>query len=205
MALPKFDKISVELSQRIGDGVPTSASAGNKLTADERTALVNQALFLLFEQGWEASKGDIKSFIDLFPELVKTENITTDANGISVLATPILDFHTIISGLKSTTYIKPLPKHLYTIVKSSRFDDYTPNSANPVVFEISNTLSFFPSTDFNAQVVTIEYIRVPLVPTTGAFITLVGTTDSPFSDKWNSKIASIAEDQFRIIAQEKGQ
>lgn len=206
MAMEKFSRISVELSQRIADSVTNATDAGEALTADQRTALVNEAMFKLFEEGWTAVRGDIASFIELFPELVTTATITTAADGTFTIASPLLDLHTVISGLKSTTYIKTLPKHLYPIVKANKFDDYAPTASNPVMFDISGKLHFFPASEYNLQSVTIEYIKVPLLPTTGGFLILTaGTVDSPFSDKWNSRIAALAEDIYRTIAQEKSQ
>ena len=206
MATPKFDLISVQTSQLIGDPVSAASSAGAILTANERTALVNRAMFKLFDEGWGISKGDIAEFLDLFPELLTSQAVTTDANGeYTINSTVMRDLFVVVSGLLSTTYIKTLPRHYFTIVKASKFDDFTPDSSNPVVFEISGKLSFFPSASFNAQSVTVYYIKVPLNPTDGSFLTQGGTYDSPFSDQWDSKIAEIALDIYRSEAQEKSQ
>lgn len=205
MATPRFDKISVELSQRIADSVASASTGGDTLTADQRTALVNEALFKLFDEGWNAVKGKIADFIELFPELLANDTITVTSGVYTINSTKLRDLYAPVNGIWGTTYVKVLAKHLYPIVKTSKFDDYIPTAANPVMFEIANTLEFFPTASFASQSVIVYYIKLPLNPTDGSFLTQNGTYDSPFADKWNSKIAEIAEDIYRTIAQEKSQ
>jgi hypothetical protein len=195
------------LSQRIADSVASASTDGDALTANQRTALVNEALFKLFDEGWNAVKGDIKTFIEMFPELQEDESITTNGSAEYTLGSEakLRDFFAPVNALWGSVYIKVLPKHLYAIVKASRYDDYVPTITNPALIEISGKLNFFPTNGLDSEAVTLYYIKLPLNPATGDFLTQNGTYDSPFSDKWNSRIASLAEDLYRTIAQEKSQ
>jgi len=200
---PKLDKISVEFSNRIADPVASATTAGKILTVAERTSFVNKGLHALFNEGWNQVQGNKKEFIKLFPELLEDDTIQTANDGTySISATKIRDFYCAISGLKLSTLITVLSKELFTIVKSGRYEDYVPTSADPVMFDIQNTLSFFPEADFHEQNVTVYYIKLPLNPTDGSFFTQGGTYDSPFADKWNSKIADLAEQIYKAETQE---
>lgn len=198
MASPIFDDYSMRLAKGIADPVATAATNGTILTALSRDEYVNKAMMELIRKYWELVKGDIESFIDLFPELVGTDSITTDANGIyAITSTKIRDFFKIINATKSTTYIKTLPKHLFTVIKTSRFDDMAPDSDNPVVIEIDKSLYFFPAADFNAKAVSVYYLKMPLNPTDGTALTNAGTYDSPFYSIWGEEIVNTAIEIFR--------
>ncbi len=194
MATPKFDKISVEVSRRVGDPVVSAPTAGTFMTAAERNAYVSKALMKLFNEVWASVGGNNSAFIELFPELMRDDTITTTPGGEYTPSAGNGDayFFKIIDGAKSSTYIKALDKVLYRTVKLGVSDLYTPSSTNLFVFEIEGVLKFLPASSFNAQSVDISFIRQP-IQSDGNFIVQSSGEDSPFYDQWNSKIAEIAE------------
>lgn len=199
MASPLFDSISMRLAKRISDPVASAATNGTILTAAARDEYINKAMMEIIRKYWELVKGDTQTFIEIFPELVKTATFNTTAGGTLVISTSTFkNFFKIINAIKGTTvYIKSLPKHLYTVVKTGRFDDVAPDSDNPVVFEIEGTLVFFPSADFNVQSVTAFFLTLPLDTSGGTLYNGHATVDSPFLPIWNEEIAQIAEELFR--------
>ena len=205
MSTINFDRISIELAQRINDPVATAATDGNILTADLRTSFVNKALHKLFNDMWVAVQGDKKKFVEIFPEMTADNLIITDSNGLFTVASPILNFFTIIDGLKVTgnIYIPAIDDYFWNIVKSGANEDYVYTAAEPAVIEHNRILYFFPASDYASKSIAINYIKMPLDPATGAFLTQGGTTDSPFYPHWNSRIAEIAEELFRISAQDR--
>lgn len=205
MSTPNFDLISLELAQRINDSVVAANNDGTTLTADQRTSFVNKALHKLFNDMWIGVRGDKKKFLEIFPELSSDNLITTTSAGIYTVASPILDFFTIIDGLKSSgnIYIPAIDDYYWNVVKSGMNEDYTYTANEPAVIEHNRILNFFPASDYNAKAVTINYIKMPLDPLTGGFLTQGGATDSPYYPHWNSKIAEIAEELFRISAQDR--
>ncbi len=202
MATPKFDRISVETSRRIGDVVASAATAGKTMTANERTAYVNKALLKLFNREWKKVDGNNTVFIEIFPELMRDDTITTTAGGEYTPSAGNNDayFFKIIDGGKSSVYIKALDKILYRTVKLGISDLYTPSSTNLFVFEIEGVLKFLPSASFISQSVDISFIRQP-IQSDGNFIVRSTGEDSPFYDQWNSEIAEIAEQLIRTDRQ----
>lgn len=208
MATPNIDTMSVQLSARIADVVQSASDNGKSVSSVERMAILNSAMLKLFDELWMVSKGDIEAFIKICPELYVSDIVQTTIHGIYNVTTgnKLKDMFTPVSALsESNEFIKQLPTHLYPIIKSDKYDDFGIDSNNPIFFNPSGLLVFFPTADFNTKNTTIFYIKVPLNPTTGAFLIQGGTYDSPFSSVWNGKIVDIAEDIYRTIAQEKGQ
>jgi len=204
MATPKFDRISVEFAQRISDPVTTAATAGNVLTADQRTSYVNKALHKLVNDVKTGLQGNLERFADIFPELVDNRVITLTAGSIYVLANPNLDFLGLIA-LTFTTNSVPaeiLPASRYGVVAGAKIPQMAGTAAKPIIIELNKTLYAFPAASFVSAGATITIIKQPLNPTDGSFLTQGGTYDSPFYDTWNSKIAEIAEQLWRIDAGE---
>lgn len=202
MASANFDAINVELSRRIGDPVATAGTAGKVLTSAERDAYVNKAMQKLVADVLLGLNGNNEAFIEIFPELVVPRTFTTTAGGTYVIAgSSNADFFKLIDGFLSTVYIKVLPKHLYNIVKLGINDLYVPSASNLFAFELAGTLYFLPASSFNAQSVTMNFIKRP-VHTDGSFYSAGDSGgDIPFYPHWNSKIAEIAEELVRIDRQ----
>lgn len=202
MATPLFDDCSVRFSRKIGDAVASASTAGNILSANERTEYINQAANELFRKYWEAVAGNIERFIEIFPELHKTASVTTDIHGIvSLSASGTYDFFKIIDG-HSSQYIRFLDKALWLTVYGSENSLYVPSTDRFYGFELSGSLRFLPAASFNAQAVTIAYIKRPVDPTNGNALTQGGTYDLPFYSIWNEEIAEIAYQIWRTNQQE---
>lgn len=198
MATPKFDRIAVEFSQRIYDPITVTSgvmSAGAVLTIPDICTYVNKALLGFFNDMWIAKK-DIASFTQMFPELIRTATITLTAGSQYTLATPNLDYFTILSGQYSTKYISAPPVYLYHVYSTGKNLNYAADSNNPIIFEMNKIFSVQP-TSIKSTTIEILFIKQPLDPTTGAFYTQNGSYDSPFYDHWNSKIAEYAEKLYK--------
>jgi len=159
---------------------------------------VNRALFKLVNDVWTSVNGDPKLFLQILPELGDEENITTTVSGTYVIGTSavIRDFFRLLDARLSTTYIEAVEPHLLEEFLTDKNTERIPTAAIPYVYEQGGTLYFLPAASFNAQVVYVHYLRLPISSVNGAFITSGGSIDSPFYDHWNSKIAEIAAQIF---------
>ena len=199
MATTNFDRISIEVSRRIGDPVGAVGTNGKKLTADERNAYVNKALLKYYNDYWLTVKGDEDVFLSIFPELIVSTNVATDASGIYTLASPHLHLGKLIDAYGTTENkdVKVLPNHLYLIVKHGLNEMYKPSTTNYFAFFIGKTVQFLPSAQFNAKNADLIYIRQP-IQSDGNFIVHTTGEDSPFYPHHNSAIAAIGEELIRI-------
>jgi len=203
MPSPKFDSLNVSFSKVIGDVVISASTNGMILSNAERDGYINRALDELFRKSWEGVQGDSKQFIEIFPELYKSQTITTTADGTYTLAANnTFDFFKAVDGILDTSLIKFLKKSLYAIVKTNSNQMYLASPTNLLAFEIQGTISFFPASSFNAKTVILNYIRRPVDPSTGSGFTNGGTNDHPFNAIWHSEILKIALQLFLIDTQE---
>jgi len=198
MATPRLDLISVEFSRRINDPVAAAANAGNVLSADDRTAYVNKALFKYQHDVWMQLGGDVKKFIQVFPELVVIRTVLLGASASYVLANPNLDFFALVSGKLATSgkYVNAAPKEKYQIFTSGFNPTFAPTTDYPQMVELSRTIYIFPTTIASTNL-EVAFITLPVNPTSGAFLTQGGSYDSPFYDLHNSAIAEVAEELYR--------
>ncbi|OIO19440.1 MAG: hypothetical protein AUJ54_06630 [Ignavibacteria bacterium CG1_02_37_35] len=199
MATPKFDRISVEFSRRINDPVAAADNAGKVLSADERTAYVNKALFKYQHDIWMQLGGDVKKFIQVFPELVVIRTVLIGASARYTIANPNLDFFALVSGKLATSgkYVNAAPKEKYQIFTSGFNPTFAPSTDYPQMVELSGTIYMFPTSIVSTNL-EIAFISLPVNPTDGAFLTQAGAYDSPFYDLHNSAIVDIAEELYRI-------
>lgn len=206
MATPKLDKISVELSRRIADPVASAGTNGEVLTATDRTSYINKAMFKLINDYWIQFGGDVKRFAQMFPELIAFEEITLNANGQYDInaSSDIRDFFELVDAYNyaDVIYIAKVPNYLFNIVVTGDNPDYTADENEPLCINLEGVLYFFPSANYAGAIVRIIYLKLPVDPTNGNLLTQGGTYDIPFYDHWNSTIASIAEQLWRIDAQE---
>lgn len=202
---PKFDSCSVQFAKKIGDAVATAATAGNILSVAERETYLNLALNEVFRKYWAGVQGDTEKFLEIFPELHKSIQVTSTAGGLYVLAAATtFDFFKMIDGYTVTSpkYIKFLKKTLRTIVITGTNSLYVPSATHFIGFEIEGTLEFYPAASFNAQNVKINYIRKPVNPTTGNAFVNADTSDIPFNAIWSEEIAETAYQIWRTNQQE---
>ena len=209
MPSPRFDAMSVDLSKKIGDYKAAAGTDGEKVTANERNAILNRALAELFNTKWNEVKGDKNLFIQIFPELYREVEITTASTGlytIGVIGNLDFDFYATFDARKDTgnVYITSLQKGLYQIVKSSKHPHYIPSATKPYVFEVNRVLEFLPATEYNAQKVKHSYIKFPVNPSDGTPFGAAGTYDSPFYSSWHEIIVEIAKQIYLDMSQQKG-
>jgi hypothetical protein len=217
----KLEKISISLGQRLNDGFTSAgvAIAGNTdgivLTAAQRMDYINKAMFQLVNEVWiKANERDWKNakqiFAGVFPELVVTRSVTTGAGGSATasayaIITPNLDYFQLLEATVAGIQAEFMPSHLYLTVKSGRTLQVKGTSTIPMVVEIGGTIYFLPDdAAFQTKTAILTFLRQPLDKTTGNFLAMsdASTEDSPFLNSWNSKIAEISEQLFRIDAKE---
>lgn len=203
MPSPKFDTLNISFSKIIGDVVAAAGTSGSILSDDERDGYINRALNELFRKYWEGVQGDHKRFIEVFPELFKSQDITTTAGGTYALAAAnTYDFFKAVDGILSSSLVKFLDKSLFAVVKTNSNQMYLASTTNLLAFEIQGTITFLPAASFNAQTVTLNFIRRPVDPSTGSGFTNGGTNDHPFNAVWHEEILKIALQLFLIDTQE---
>lgn len=204
MATPKFDRMSVALSRLIADPVSAAGDAGSVLTANERNLYISRAMLLLFNEIWVKSGGDVFLFAGICPELLREQAVTTTSGGTySIIGgSNMRDYYAMVSGIISTTYIGLKPAGWLHLYKSSYNADIIPTAADPVMIEAEGIVYFFPAASFNAQSVTLQFVKQPVEPSNGNLLSQNGTTDSPFKDHWEDKIINIAQQLFLKEAQE---
>jgi len=169
LATPKFDRISIELSQRINDAVASAATDGT-VSANARTAYINKAMFKLINDMWLAVKGDKKLFAQIFPELVVTRDISF-STATYTIASPNLDFYALLECLFTSANLLSVVRnsHEYLLIKSGKIEQLTPSATKPYVVEASRTIYALPTTTFASAAATISFIKQPLITTSGAF------------------------------------
>jgi hypothetical protein len=207
MPSPKFDSTSIALSKLLGDPVSSAASNGTWLTASVREAVLNEALQEFFRQHWTAVQGDVKLFAELFPENLRVVAITTTSVGKYTIATAspsfTYDLFKVVDGTLSTQLIRFLNQVYYNTVITGANTELTPSTSNFLAFQMGGELTFLPAASFNAQSVTIAYIRKPVFPSTGGSFTAAGTYDIPFAEIWINEIAALAEEIYKNYNQER--
>lgn len=206
MAMEKFKAAQLAFARKIGDAVTLASDAGNILSATERDTYINLALNELFRKYWAGVQGDSKKFLEIFPELLKSLQITTTAGGIFTLAAAnTYDFFKIIDAytVSGSSYIKFLEKTKRTIVITQANLNYVPSTSNFLAFEVEGILEFYPASSFNAQNVRINYIRRPVDPSTGSEFSNGGSNDIPFYAIWIEEIAEIAYQLWKTNQQER--
>lgn len=210
MATPRLNRIITEFMTRIGDSASYDTGVlqdGSILTAAQAVSYVNRAMLQYIDDISKAVRNDTKLIIQLFPELVVTPTaITTNSSGqYSISSTSIRDFWMLIDATYSNsgtlTYIQRQPEHLYNTYLTGRLSNYSSTAASPNCFQLGSTLVFLPAATFNAVSVNVSYLKLPLNPTTGDFLTQNGTYDCPLYDLHNSNIAEIAEKLYLIESQ----
>jgi len=189
--------MSIALAQRIADAVATATTDGNTLTALARISYLNRAMFKIIDDFWQQLAGDKDKFASIFPELVSTPQALTLTNGVYTIASPLLDFFVLHQAYTATAVIRVYPPKYYENLVIGNLPQIVASAASPAVVQLGTTLNFFPT----ATVPSIVYLRQPLDPTTGAYLSQNGNYDSPFLEHWNDFIVSTAQQLFELDAQ----
>lgn len=213
----KLEKISVELAKRLNDAFDANGSeitagdvSGKVVTASTRMAYINKAMFKLFNDVWVGVKGDKRKFAEILPELIVNREVTVGAGGSPtpsayVIANPNFDFFQLIEASIISIQAAVLPSSYYQSVKYGKIVQMQGDATNPVCIEVAKTIYFLPDgTAFQGKGASLTFIRMPINGVNGYFLAMdsSSTEDSPFLDHWNSRIAELAEELFRIDAKE---
>lgn len=199
MSTPKFDKCCIDLLKRIPDQFRASFTAGGGILPDghfnKASAIidyVNRGMQDLFNNYWQATNGDIKKFISIFPELITLSGEITLVNGNYTIASPYKDFYKLVGALKTSNnkFIKIKDESLYTVYLTNEYPELTPTESNPVIIQINQLLSVFPLS--LSGTIKIQYVRVPIDPDSGGSLIQNGSKDSPFFEHWNKQIVDNA-------------
>ncbi len=198
MTTTKLNNMSIALAQRIADAVAMATTDGNTLTALARMSYLNRAMFKIIDDFWQQLAGDKDKFASIFPELVSTPQVLTLTSGVYTVATPLLDFFVLHQAYVGTTVIRVYPPKYYENLIIGNLPQIAADSNNPAVVQLGTSLNFFPTSTASPSVI---YLRQPLDPTTGAYLSQNGNYDSPFLEHWNDFIVSIAQQLFELDAQ----
>jgi hypothetical protein len=221
MSTPKLDRLAINFIKRIPDSFETAFVAGsgvmpdaNVLDAEQIISYLNQAMLKLFNMKWNEAfamaKGKnakaMRYFMGLLPEAVKYSNeMTADVafNGtVYVLATPHLDFFKVIAAIgKDDQFIRVWDESKYLLAITGEYDEYVATEANPAIIQTRTFLSVFP-TSLTSFTFRIQYLALPLDPTTGAYFTQNGSYDNPFNEQWNDTIVELAYKIYLIESQQ---
>jgi len=214
MATPKFDTIIKEFRARVADiatfDITGSLLDGNTLPASDTVTYVNRALFRFEEDAWVQSQGNKWNFVKVFPEMIVEASASFviggyggSTNGTNyTIASPYLDFLSILDSTTGSQYIKVQEPQLLSVIDTGINTQYTATSINMFLIVDGRTLYLYPSLGGSGYTgVKFRYVKSPLVPTTGTPIIQNGSIDSPFYEIHTTKIAEIAEQLYRIDAQ----
>jgi len=198
---PKIDIISVEMSRKVGHPVNNATDDTDSLKSIERMSYINKAMFKMINDVWMKLKGDTEVFVNMFPELIVKTSALTLSSGNYTIISPYLDFFKLIDGkTEADVYIKRWHETLFMVAETGKNLNYIATASDPSVIQLKNMLYFYPKNSTFTP--TILYIKVPVNPTSGNYLTQGGQYDSPFFDHRNEEISQIAADLFLQDAQE---
>lgn len=210
MATPKFDLVNTSLATRIGDPVASASTNGTVLTAAERNTYVNRAANKLFSDAWYSTGGNGEVFLGIFPELFSERTVACSIisdNCYYTIASPNKDIYKIEKAIggSSGKYIQVFPVTMFAVLKSEVHPHYVFTSDNPALIHKDEKIYIFPGdivASPSTYSVDLQCIVMPVDPTTGLYLAQGGSYDLPFDYSWLNKLAEIAEQLYRIDAQE---
>ena len=209
---PRLDRCIIEFSKIIADPVEYTNDPdlydigdGKILTLAEMTSYVNKAMLRMWNAVWTESKGIETIFLQQFPFLFAAKDVSTNEVGGYGIENPNKDFGALIDARteNGNTYIQQLGIDKYNIIKSGVNTRFSATAEHPKCFYTDGVIMFEPASSFANTTVTINYIKLPINPETGDFLTQNGGYDSPFPDHYNSAIAEMAGQLYKVDTQEK--
>lgn len=225
MPTPKLNRIITEFGRRIGAPPVWGGSYGvvlqdrYDLSSTEYVAYVNKALMKFFQTKWEELGRDKQAFINAFPEMMTTKTLVFSTSGtnkyiynLTGIASTMRNFFVVLNAydrdptalppVATPAFIEALDTSWYFTIEYGLNTIYTPTTKHPFIIATSDYLHVYPPLGVGGtRNIQVNYIAMPLAAD-GTFYTQNGTTDSPFDDIWNSQIAEIAEQLFKIESQE---
>ena len=118
--------------------------------------------------------------------------VTLSGGGIYVLASPNLDYHSLVSGAVDGKFATIANKELRQLISSGTIEQYAGSADEPIIIEVDDTFYNYPLITFAGKEAIYTIIKQPIDPTTGALLSQNGSFDSPFKEIWLDKLAEIA-------------
>lgn len=199
MATLKMDLIAVEFLKRAKGEFKTSFTPGGGampaadfLTAEQIISYVNKALQSFFAAAWVKAGSSASLFSQALPELVVVRIVTLDVNSQYTIASPNLDYQTLVSAFVNGKLALIEGSDMKQEVQSGRIPQFAGSAEEPIVIEADNVITAYPTGIFLSKIGVLNFIKQPIDPTTGELLTQNGSFDSPFKEIWLNDIAEIA-------------
>jgi hypothetical protein len=208
MATTKLDMLAQRFMQQIQDPIVHDPITQNLLPGNIiRTILEIQnycgnACLKYVKNIWGMAKGDRNLFISFIPELFKTQTIQFPNNTAEIDMTQAVLFKDFFDCLDSYNGTIPIeiwnPVHL-TDALTNNDPFYAGSALRPGLIYQKPYLYLFPASLSGATgyPVSLNYIALPIDPSTGDFLVIDGNTDIPFSYDHIQEIADIAVQLYR--------
>ncbi len=212
MAADKMKLLAERFLLQIQDVYSVDAITGDVLpgnlvrTIPELNNYLGQAMNSYFQSAWANSQGR-KDFINKFPELFgRTVSAIPFAMGATTinLSSVLYPYHDIFDILDSVFATGKTIEAWNPVFLSDALagtDPFYVGSAdrpgmiwmNPVLYIFPLTLTATVGVSF-----TLNYIKLPVSPTTGKYLDVNGTEDMPFSIDHIKAIADIATQLYKV-------
>ena len=215
---PKLDAAICEFGQRIADPAIFNSTGiiqdGIFLKKEDYATYINKAMLKLFNDTWITVRGDASAFLLIFPELYATSGALSftkesvgsfgEAQLTYSIESPYCDFMKLVSAnAYMSEKIRVIEESLLSVVATKSNCYYEASAEDMIIIPVGKKLYLFPPELESFQGIFMTYIKMPVNPNTGRFLTQAGDVDMPFTEQWISKIAELAEEFFRKEAQEE--
>lgn len=206
MAAPKMKILAKRFLLQIQDIYAEDPGTGNVLpgnlvrSIDELNTYLGQAMNQYFDTLWKASKGRqdfINQFSDLFGRTAAAIPFGVGITSIdlSSLGSPYKDVFDVLDSAFSPSGIVEAWNSVYLADALAGNDPfYVGSSTRPGMIWMNPILYLFPL-NLTATVAfdfILNYIKLPVSPSTGQYLDVNGTEDIPFSIQHIKAIADIA-------------
>jgi hypothetical protein len=203
---PKLNILAKRFQNQIQDPVTEDVN-GNIVpgelvpTVAELETYLGNACQKYVEQVYTQSAG-YQDFITKLPELFKSFPVTF-SQGSNVIdlsnETYLKDVWEVLDSQSGSTLIEVWNKVHQADALTGNDPFYTADAEHPALIYNKPFLFIFPATitDDGNYGITLNYIKLPLNPETGEYLTINGGYDLPFTLKQIQDIADIAEQLYR--------
>ena len=145
---------------------------------------------------WSEFVGDVKLFVNFFPELSIHKDF--GAGGIAAgKATAPADMFKLLGGTIDSKFVRVISAERYSIV--GHRTQYASSADSPIAVVNGNDITIFGVT--SSDNFEIDYIKSPLTTDGKAYSSSATGEDIPFYEFWEEQIAQIASELFNIDAQ----
>ena len=203
MPTPVFDRIAINFLNLVpdqfqSDFTPGAAMPDGEILTKEKIAdYVNKGMMKLFNDKWseafKLSQGvpsvQRSIFASNFPELLQPSQ---EVSLPYIIGSEALyrDFFRLFGAVRSSDnlFIRIWDEDKLTQVMSGALIQYRATEDSPIIIPQNKILQIFP-TDLDDHILRLQYIKLPVNPTSGESLSQNGDVDSPFYEMWNESIA----------------